>query len=453
MRKLSTPMATYLLHIVRHGHADGDANLQTVKAADARGYVALDWPVGTKAVQLTAAGWSALVASHPAVLGALLDELHTKAEDMASRANATLAQHPEAVCRVPAGTAATLTHIRNEHNWTGHQGRRSALLNTTWVGEHADGAPYVTDAGYVAMGWPVSPDLIITPGGPTRVRKPGTTEPRSEVRVTPPGLPGNGTSRTWSRVLSGKRYSFCAILMPDGERRYSVQRFDGAPGSEGFGCDWTHLHFITVPAPVAAAETEPTCPACGLPKTYGLANLIDGLLVCDDCASNARQISDTSRNAVPTSAVGPITAHLTSPVPAFTDDPSDAVIDMLRAEPFGSAFNRAVSESVRGHWAPKANLRPYTAPKRGDAVYDKASGQHGTVHRVVSPDTVRVRWDGKHGRHLVAVSALTFVASAEALDLWNGAEQTQSFMDQIRAEIRNTSSDDAETFRPTGGCA
>lgn len=104
--------------------------------------------------------------------------------------------------------------------------------------------------------------------------------------------------------------------------------------------------------------------------------------------------------------------------------------------------------------APNPSLQPYTAPHQGDSVYDAASGQHGTVHRVVSPDTVRVRWDGKHGRHLVAVSALTFVATAEALELWEGPAQTKSFLDSIRTQIRNSSTDDdAETFRPTGGCA
>lgn len=78
------------------------------------------------------------------------------------------------------------------------------------------------------------------------------TEPRSDIRVREPHRDGWGTSRAWTRVLGGKLYSFHAVTMPDGERRYAVSRWDGGgrpgePGHPNFACDWTPVFSYTVP--------------------------------------------------------------------------------------------------------------------------------------------------------------------------------------------------------------
>jgi hypothetical protein len=39
----------------------------------------------------------------------------------------------------------------------------------------------------------------------------------------PRNQPDGGTSRTWERLIAGKRYAFTAVLMPDGERRYTAR--------------------------------------------------------------------------------------------------------------------------------------------------------------------------------------------------------------------------------------
>lgn len=83
--------------------------------------------------------------------------------------------------------------------------------------------------------------------------------PRGAVHVIEAKRLGDGTSRSWTRVLSGKRYSFTAVLMPDGERRYSISRFDGPEGASNFAHYWTQVHFVTVPPPADhCAEVNPT---------------------------------------------------------------------------------------------------------------------------------------------------------------------------------------------------
>jgi hypothetical protein len=68
---------------------------------------------------------------------------------------------------------------------------------------------------------------------------PGHTGPRSAVHESGPMQPGFGSSRTWTRELNGTLYSFNAVLMPDGERRYFVSRFNGYVGGPKFACAWT----------------------------------------------------------------------------------------------------------------------------------------------------------------------------------------------------------------------
>lgn len=89
-----------------------------------------------------------------------------------------------------------------------------------------------------------------------------STGERSEIREEGPSRPGNGTSRTWSRTIAGVPYRFTAVTMPDGERRYTVDRYNGYldDGTEEgrargmrWGCAWSPAHWITVPA----ANDEP----------------------------------------------------------------------------------------------------------------------------------------------------------------------------------------------------
>ncbi|MGD9527759.1 hypothetical protein [Pseudonocardia sp.] len=85
------------------------------------------------------------------------------------------------------------------------------------------------------------------------------TGPRSEVTHHEPLREGNGSTRTWSRVLRGVPHGFTAVLMPDGERRYAVRKYngygdDGTPEGRAngmrFDCAWTQVAFWTVkPSP------------------------------------------------------------------------------------------------------------------------------------------------------------------------------------------------------------
>lgn len=94
------------------------------------------------------------------------------------------------------------------------------------------------------------------------------TGPRGEITTSSSNKPRFGSTRRWSRTIGGARYSFTAVLMPNGERRYAVSKYNGY-GDDGteegraigmrFGCAWTEVHFITVPAPatdhVAVAQS------------------------------------------------------------------------------------------------------------------------------------------------------------------------------------------------------
>lgn len=81
------------------------------------------------------------------------------------------------------------------------------------------------------------------------------TGPRSKVTDHAPYREGNGSSRTWTRTLRGVPHGFTAVLMPDGERRYAVRRYngygdDGTPEGRSngmrFGCAWTRVAFWTI---------------------------------------------------------------------------------------------------------------------------------------------------------------------------------------------------------------
>lgn len=70
--------------------------------------------------------------------------------------------------------------------------------------------------------------------------------PRSEIYEWPAQREGNGSSRLWSREINGTPYSFTAVLMPNGERRYVVSKFNGYVGGPKFACAWDQIHFITI---------------------------------------------------------------------------------------------------------------------------------------------------------------------------------------------------------------
>lgn len=60
---------------------------------------------------------------------------------------------------------------------------------------------------------------------------------RSEITAHAPSREGNGSTRRWSRTIGGQDYSFNAVLMPDGERRYfATKRRAGQDGR--FGHAW-----------------------------------------------------------------------------------------------------------------------------------------------------------------------------------------------------------------------
>lgn len=77
---------------------------------------------------------------------------------------------------------------------------------------------------------------------------------RSPVTHHEPLKPGFGSSRTWQRIIGGKRYSFTAILMPSGERRYAASRLDipdramNPETCAQFACYWHRVGFWTVAA-------------------------------------------------------------------------------------------------------------------------------------------------------------------------------------------------------------
>jgi hypothetical protein len=80
-----------------------------------------------------------------------------------------------------------------------------------------------------------------------------------------------GMTRSWQRELGGKLYSFSAVIMPDGERRYFANRFNGYVGGPLFGCAWDRCFEATVPGagrPVcvtcdAEHDVIGTCSTCG----------------------------------------------------------------------------------------------------------------------------------------------------------------------------------------------
>jgi len=85
-----------------------------------------------------------------------------------------------------------------------------------------------------------------------------------------PSREGNGTSFYWSRTINDTPYSFTLVLMPSGERRYEVKRYNGyciESVRAGYvtveqllrlGCAWSPVHFI-----VTNRHIYDLCSKCG----------------------------------------------------------------------------------------------------------------------------------------------------------------------------------------------
>lgn len=118
---------------------------------------------------------------------------------------------------------------------------------------NAESCSYLAWAGF---GRVVCGALLVDGACPVSPYHSRDTGPRSEVVEHAPLREGNGSTRTWSRTLRGVPYRFTAVLMPNGERRYVVRRYnghdDGTP--EGvrtgmrFDCAWSPVAFWTVKA-------------------------------------------------------------------------------------------------------------------------------------------------------------------------------------------------------------
>lgn len=81
------------------------------------------------------------------------------------------------------------------------------------------------------------------------------TGPRSRLHFRSADRPGNGDVTMWRRVLRGVPHEFTAVAMPDGERRYSVRRYngycdDGTPEGRRramrFDCAWSRVARWTI---------------------------------------------------------------------------------------------------------------------------------------------------------------------------------------------------------------
>ena len=80
--------------------------------------------------------------------------------------------------------------------------------------------------------------------------------PRSPVTHHEPAEPGHGSSRHWHRTIGGRDYSFTAVLMPSGQRRYfAVQLEAGADGR--FACYWHPVLSWIIP-PATATRKDPS---------------------------------------------------------------------------------------------------------------------------------------------------------------------------------------------------
>lgn len=83
---------------------------------------------------------------------------------------------------------------------------------------------------------------------------------RSGVVIFTPTREGQGTSYHWRRTIGGIPYSFQFVMMPNGERRHFIRKYNGycaesvASGLMDlakvlrFDCAWSPVHSLTVRA-------------------------------------------------------------------------------------------------------------------------------------------------------------------------------------------------------------
>lgn len=74
-----------------------------------------------------------------------------------------------------------------------------------------------------------------------------TTAARSAVHFRE-GREGHGDSRSWTRLLNGKLYSFNVVNMPNGEVRWFVSIYNGYIGGPKFACAWSRVRQWTFTA-------------------------------------------------------------------------------------------------------------------------------------------------------------------------------------------------------------
>lgn len=98
------------------------------------------------------------------------------------------------------------------------------------------------------------------------------TSARSEITSHGPHNHA-ASSRTWQRTISGRQYSFTAILMLSGERRYAAHVLREGQDPR-FGCSWQPAGFWTLPAPEITGCHD--CPCCS-ESTYSRD------LLCSEC--------------------------------------------------------------------------------------------------------------------------------------------------------------------------
>jgi hypothetical protein len=98
---------------------------------------------------------------------------------------------------------------------------------------------------------------------------------RTRLYISPPEKPGRGTSIHWRREIFGVPHSFTLVVMPNGELRYAVCRYNGYlydlikvgmttwGAALQFACAWDQTHFIIVPPRLRGTRF----PRLGLPST------------------------------------------------------------------------------------------------------------------------------------------------------------------------------------------
>lgn len=132
-------------------------------------------------------------------------------------------------------TESATGKVLSTSEWDLNQVRYMHPFISRWLRYHTDDRTSV--ATY--------PDGSVKVRGVPLPAKPETF-PRSEITHHEPIREGNGSSRTWSRTIRGKLYSFEAVFMPNGERRYFASRLQDGKDSR-FACYWTRVFALTLP--------------------------------------------------------------------------------------------------------------------------------------------------------------------------------------------------------------